>query len=457
MAKTKIDPAFQAAPYLGDSSHDPIEFTRRHAMIKYQAKVRKEEETERNIAKGLDLLAVDLKGWDDKEGFAEIQKRQDKAYRMYMDLATKGVNFVTPKTTADVTAYKALTDYQTETKQLADIRNTHKILIETAEKSIKDDLARPEEERRWDEEGSRKMFTAALKDNTLTGRGKLMNNLLVPKVQIGDVVKQVIADKGFYIPPTQTQVVTPNPETGVNETTFVEDMPEADVKENVRRAGVRYSGLTEAMKKGVRQMREAETDPVLRVMQDKDYYATLAVPTYRKKFLEKVTGTGGGINFSFLGTKDAKITPGKFHVNDQIYGGRNYNQRYDFSANKTFKVPTTGGFQHDSDPNPKIQGDDGWHEIKGGDDVEAELRFYDPKTDMIIFRSGQAAQNPWVMNNTTFAVPRKNVPDSDKLPVMINGKTRTLKDILPKEPETKQLPLPANFWSTPTYIPKSKK
>ncbi len=456
MAKTKIDPAFQAAPYLGDSSHDPLEFTRRHAMIKYQAKVKREEEAERNIARGLDLLAVDLKGWDDKEGFAEIQARQDKAYKMYMNLATKGVNFVTPKTTADVTAYKALTDFQAETRQLADIRNNHKGLLDLVEKAVKEDSLKPEEEQKIDVEATRANMITALKDNTLTGRDKLMNNLLVPKVQVGDVVKQVIADKGFYIPPTQRQIVTPNPETGVNETTFVEDMPEGDVKENVRRAGVRYAGLTEAMKKGVRQMREAETDPVLKVMQDKDYYATLAVPTYRKKFLEKTTGTGGGLGITLFGQK--VTTPPAIKNNNVIrLGDRDYTEHYDFNI----KTPLIGISM--SDLGAEVYEGDRWIPAsKEGGLVTAQLNFYDPKTDSFIFTSTASGMEAGVWKSQTFSVPRANLgKEVDNLKIKKDdGKIGKLSDVYNQvSSTTKKLPLPNNFWSKQSkpYIPKSKK
>jgi hypothetical protein len=80
--------------------------------------------------------------------------------------------------------------------------------------------------------------------------------------------------------------------------------------------------------------------------------------------------------------------------------------------------------------------------------------FYDPKSDELIFRTGQASGTIEIGNNTTFAVPRKNVPDAEKLPIMVNGKKTELKSILPKEdPNAKKiLPLPENFWTVP---PKS--
>ena len=456
MAKNvKIDPAFQAAPYLGDSSHDPIEFTRRQSMIKYQAKKQREAEIERNIAKGLDQLTIDLKGWDDKEGFAEIQARQDKAYKMYMDLATKGVNFVTPKTTADVMSFKALTDFQTETKQLADIRNNHKGLLDLVEKAVKEDSLKPEEEQRIDQDSTRANMAIALKDNTLIGRDKLMNNLLVPKVQVGDVVKQVIADKGFYIPPTQTQVVTPNPETGTNDISFTEDMPKADVDENVRRAGVRYAGLTEAMKKGVKQMRDAETNDLLRVMPLKDYYATLAVPTYRKKFLEKTTGAGGGLGINLFGQK-ITTQPAIKNSNTIRLGDRDYTEHYDFNISK----PIIGISM--SNLGAEVYEGEKWVPAsKEGGLVTAQLNFYDPKTNSFIFTSTASGMEAGVWKAQTFSVPRENLgKEVDNLPIIKeDGKQGKLRDIYGQLSEgTKKLKLPGDFWSKPSKpsLPKTK-
>ena len=447
---------------MGESSYNTIEFARRHNLEKFQIQKARQEEIQKNIATGLNKLEIDLKGWNDKSGFNEVMSRQDKAYKMYFELAKQGINFNAPKTTTDIMAFKTLTDYQKETQELADLRNNQKIKIDTIIALKKAEALKDPEEQGVDWINTDANLAKALKDNTISGRDEIINNALVPKVRPGDVVKQIIDDKGFYIPTTQTQVVTPNPETGANEVTFVENMPKEDMDENVRRAGVRYTGLTESMKKGVRQMREAEINPSLKVMSDKDYYATLAVPTYRKKFIEKAVGTGGGLNFNFLGSQ-AKIVPGEFHTNDDIYGGRNYNQRYDFSSNKSFNIPTTGGYQHTGNADP-VNGTDGWEEIKGGDIVEGTLRFYDPKTDQLIFHTNQQANTPWVSNNTTIAVPRKNIPDAENLPIKLsNGKMGKLKDILPKDgvqPSIKQLPgIGDNFWSKnpiKPYIPKSK-
>src|SRR4030042_6276689 len=98
MAKGTIDPAFQAAPFLGESSHDPIEFVRRHNLAKYQATKIRQEEIRRNTAEGLDKLMVDLKGWEDQQGFKEIMADQDKVFRGFLEMSRKGMNLTSPRT-----------------------------------------------------------------------------------------------------------------------------------------------------------------------------------------------------------------------------------------------------------------------------------------------------------------------------------------------------------------------
>ena len=457
MAKNgNIDPAFQAAPYLGDSSHNPIEFARRQSMIKYQERRRKQEEINQNIAKGLDQLMIDLKGWDDKEGLDEIMQRQDKAYKMYTNLAMKGVNFVTPKTIADVTAFKALTDYQTETKELVDIRNNHKVLLELSEKAMKEDSLKPIEEQRIDQELSRVNIIEAKKDNTLRGRDEKFHNILVPKVQTGDVVKQIIADKDFYIPASQRQTVKTNPDTGKNETVFEEYMDPEDEKENIRRAGVRYTGLSEAMKKGVSQMREAEVNPLLYVMQDKDYYATLAVPTYRKRFIEKVTGGGNNDLAIKFGGQKVKMSPGKFREEPIPYGDKTYTGSYMFQTTKSLTVPvgTIGSAQ--------FMGAN-WAPIEKGGTIEGTPYLYNPATDEFVFNVTSNQKAPWVENNRPVSVPRSVIGDlADEFPIEVNGKVRKLKDIYGSMKQVK-LKIPGvdeDFWgakNSPVYIPKNRK
>jgi hypothetical protein len=457
MAKGSIDPAFQAAPFLGESSHDPIEFTRRHNLAKYQQEKQRQEQIQKNTAEGLDKLMVDLKGWEDQKGFKEIMEDQDKVLNTFSDLSRKGMNLMNPRTSDEVMMSKAITDAHAKLKQKVDTWGRNKEAIDLITQMVKQN---PEQ---FEIGATMDNIQKELNNNEIIARNLNLNKILVEKPKLTDMYEYVQKNKQ-RMPVLDTRTVDYTDETGVTRQKQETVWTPEKIAEARATAKQMYQEADESVKRSItlnhERIKKEDPNSTLAMATPEEYFIDSSLPEQAQKFSDKVKGTGGGggLNFNFLGTQ-AKVTPGELHKNDNIYGGRNYNERYDFTATKTFKVPTAGGYQHDSDPNP-AKGDDGWHEIKGGDDVEAELRFYDPKTDMLIFRSGQAAQNPWVQNNTTFAVPRKNVPDAEKLPIKVDGKMKTLKDILPKEETVtpKKLPLPTNFWSKPTkpYIPKSK-
>jgi hypothetical protein len=425
----KIDPAFQAAPVLGGTNYDPIAFARRNRMEKFQIQRKQEEDQAKNTAQGLENLMVDVKGWEDQQGFKEIMADQNRVMNGFLDLSKKGLNLVSPKTTQEIMAYKAINDAHEQIKQKVDTWNQQKGIYDLYTKAIEKDSILPPEEQEIDHGATIANVQKVLKTKDIMGRGTDLQNLVVTKTKPVDVFKDVLANKDIFEKGTQSQNVVEMPD-GSKQISMVENLTPQQTEANAKKAGQLFESKPQAYKDAVKKIREADPEPKLNVMSDKDYYKTIAVPTYRKKFLDKPTGSGGGASMNFGGSK-VQVTPGELQTNDNMIGGRNYSQRYDFQTKgQLIKVPTTGGYQHDSDPKA---GDDGWHEITGGDYAEAELLFYDPKSDQLVFRTGQAAKNPWIDNNITFSVPRKNVPDAEKLPIMDNGKKKTLKDVLPEE------------------------
>jgi hypothetical protein len=465
MAKTgNIDPGFQAAPFLGESSHDPIEFTRRHNLAKFQTEKAKAKEVADTTAKGLDELALDLKDLYNEKGIDEVLKDSAQTKEAFIKLQKSGINVFNPTSPLEIKAYQTFLKKQEETIKKVDVIKANKAIIELQGKAAFEDSKLPEDKQIYDQAAYRANLDAAKKaeGGVIETKG-IFDNLLVKKPQIGDMYEYSRKNKDRFPVLDTTQEEYIDPETNETRTRMVSQWTPEKIAEARAVAKQMYQEAPEEIKRSVElnqeRIRKADPKSLLALATPEEFYIDSTLPQEAQKFSDKTKGTGGGINFNFLGTQ-TKITPGELHTNDQQYGGRNYNQRYDFSATKTFKVPTSGGFQHDSDPDPTKK-DDGWHAITGGDDVEAELRFYDPKTDMLVFRATATAQNPWVQNNTTFAVPRKNVPDAEKLPIMVNGKKTELKSILPKEdPNAKKiLPLPENFWSTSKtpYIPTNRK
>lgn len=460
MAKT-VDPAFQAAPFLGQSSHDAVAFASRQKYQKFEIQRQKREEEARNTAKGLQDLMDEVKGWEDQEGFKEIMADQDRILNGYLELSRKGMNLVSPKETNEILAYKAIQEAHQKLKMKVDAWNQQKGIYDMYSKAIEQDSAKPEDEQKIDREATLANIQRVLGSKKILERGSDLQNLVVTKPDYGDVVKYVTDRKDFFEQPVMTQTIVENPETGQREIQQVQKLTPEQEKENQKRLGVMYEGMDQKYKNTVRRQRERDTNPAMNIMPDKDYFIASFDPTYKQRFMERPASTGqGGMSINFGGSQ-VKVSPGELHTNDQIYGGRNYNERYDFATNKPIKVPTSGGVMQDHEINTKNPNDDGWSPITGGGDVEAELRFYDPKTDMLIFRTTATAKTPWVDNNITIAVPRKNVPEADKLPVGLpNGKKGSLKDVVPSVVPKKKIGVSDGFWNKPAgevYLPGSKK
>jgi hypothetical protein len=191
-------------------------------------------------------------------------------------------------------------------------------------------------------------------------------------------------------------------------------------------------------------------------MSDKDYFISSFSLPYKEKFIEKTTGTGGGLKISLFGGQEVKTQPAIKNTNGIKLGDRNYTEHYDFNI----KSPFIG--INLSDLGAEIYDGGKWAPAsKDGGLVNAQFNFYDPKTNSLIFTTTSNGMDAGVFKQQTFSVPRANLgKEVDELPIKLdNGKVGKLKDIYDKAPTgAKQLPLPTNFWSKPTkpYIPKSK-
>jgi len=460
MAKGNIDPAFQAAPNLGASSYNPIEFARRQKLQKFQIQRKRDEEKAANIAKGLDDLMLDLKGWEDQDGFKEIMADQDRVLKGFLDISKKGLNLVSPRSTQELMAYKAINEEHAKIKQKVDTWQQQKSIYDLYTKAIEQDSLLPSDQQKINKEATMANIQKVLKSKGIIERGTGLQNLIVTNPDKVDLIKEITSKKGFYEQPTQTQVIVPNPETGQSEIQLVEQLTPDQEKENVRRAGIHYEELDPSYKDAVTKLRESDLDPRFNVMSNRDYFATIAVPQYKEKFLQKPTGSGGGgINFNFLGAQ-AKITPGEHQTNDRKYADRNYNDRYDITSTKPFTVPINEAEYFGGEKRILEGGREtgGWKPItEGGGDVEAVMLFYDPNTDVIMFRLTQDSRYPYLKNNTTISVPRKNLAKADDLPIRLpNGKVGTLKDIAGTKSSAGLRMIGGEDFSIPSLIKKRK-
>lgn len=454
-----IDPAMRPATVLGKSTiggdmpptglqnistGNNTAYQRSVANLKRQqeAEVRQRE----SIAKGLTDLSVKVSAWEDQEGFKEIMEDHQKIINVYLELSKGGLNILSPKTEDEVKAYKAITEAQARVKQKVDVYDRNKKQYDAIQTLIQQDLSRTEP--KLDHAATYANFENQLKTGKIMDRELNLSSLLVYKPDIVNLDKFVDENKDRITIPMM------DPETGVPDSRMVLRQEE-DLK-NL------YQALDEKQMEALKKEKERATkiNSKMEVVPLEDFFVSrysYAAQGKLTRRLQQMDEEERSVPVKFLNT-EAKILPGELHTNDNILGGRNYNERYDFSfpTRKLFKVPAYGGFTNTGTPDPET-GQDGWEPIKSGDYVEAELLFYDPKSDRLIFRSGETSENLWIKNNTTFDVPRKNLPGSEELPIMVDGKMKKLKDILPEEEKDKptNLPLPEDFWGTP--VPEKEK
>jgi len=434
--KGTIDPAFQAAPYLGDSSHDPIEFTKRQVAIKYQRAKQKQAETERDITKGLDKLTLDLKDLYGEKGIDEVLRDQATTKDVWVKLYKAGARDSSTNPLA-IKGLQAITKKQEESLKKVDVLTANKAILDSYSKAYFEDSKLPKEKQMFDHEAGMVKIEAAKKEvekkGILETQG-IFDNILVKNPTPGDLDKYVTQFKDF-IPKVNIDPVSGEP----NRTQLKE---QKDYMEKV------FATLPENELKVLEDLQKRV--PAYKVAPLKDIFMDLYSPAAAGKLSKPIKETSGGTPFNFLGAS-GDMSPGEHQTNDVRYAGTNFNNRYDFSFKtaKTFFIPPLGG---------EYSTEDEWKPITGaGGPLEGNLQFYDANNDELIFKLSQDARYPWIKNNTTIKIPRKNLAKADSLPIKLpNGKIGTLKDLLPEQPTTKKFPV---NWSKPTtpYIPKTNK
>jgi hypothetical protein len=448
------DPLFGAAVVLDTSRLGSQESAADRNLKRSQLKMLQEKESRASIERGLTSLnktMEDLKAWEDKEGFKEIRKEHEKVIESYLQLSKGGLNLTAPKTNQEIEAYKAINDAHSRIIQKVDAWGENKKQIDAIQVLEKADRAKPLSQQAIDwgktYDNIQSQFELGILDRKMN-----LNTLVAYKPEIGNLDKFIKENESFITIPMV------DPVSGVPNPGQVKQQ-ESDLKEI-------YAGLDDSYMTALKQekARAEKINKNLEVVPLEDFFVARYSPAARGKLskqLKDIEDEDKSIKVDFLNSS-FKVIPNEKMTNDNRIGGRNYNERYEFNfpTAKMLKVPTNGGSAHIAAADP-AKGDDGWRPIGGGsnpDYAEAELLFYDPKTDALVFRSGQAAQNPWIQNNTTFDVPRKNLPNAENLPIMVDGKEKKLKDILPEEDLTKpkELPLPEGFWSKPTYPTKKR-
>ena len=439
MAKGTIDPAFQAAPFLGESTHDPIEFQRRHKAFRYQQEKIRQEKIEENIAKGLEKLMIDVKSWEDKEGFNEIVTDHDKVIKGFLELSKKGLNVTSPKTSQEIMAYKTITEAQQKIMNKVDVWNRQKDTYDLITQALKQDSMKRPEEQNLERDKIMDNIFSSMKGKSILDREMSIDKILVFRPQIGDMWKHIADNAKSFGEMDVKTTESLDEETGRVITHTVPFLADDKRKRFEEAAKGAYRTAKDSIKESVRmnfeQYRKDNPDDPLSVGTPEEYYVEMAKPKGSRKYETRIKGAGGGIGFNFFGQRTTS-QPGTIR-NPITYGtgegGKTYASPYEFQGMKPIKVNWT-------DPTDvMVFYNEQWSPVNKTGDVEAELRLYDSEKDEFVFRTTQQGEAPFTRNNVTFSIPRAIVGDrADELPIVVNGKVKKLKDIYGPQTQPKE-------------------
>jgi hypothetical protein len=425
MAKGNIDPAFQAAPFLGQSSFDPVQFIEKKNLLEYQQRKQSKLEQDRDMKEGLEKLTLDLKGWNDKTGFDVITKKHEVIRNAAIEAQRKGLNWVSPKTRSDIEAWKGVNDALTGLKQDVDMWKQNEAAYNVIQGVVKQDLAKPPDQRRIDYEYTGAALEKELQNPDLAARNLALDKIVKYNVQYGDIVKEVIANKAFFEQPKQVQTINPI----TNEIVMVEKLTPQQEKENERRYGILYEGFDQSYKNAIKKQRENDADPDLKVMTDKDYFISQFSLPYREKLIQKPaskSSSGDGINF---GGANIKYEP------TERQSFRNYT-----TYHPTLKWPTQN-----------IPVDDVVVWKPNGEKVRVtkktlQLQYtgYDENTDQLTFLT----ESNYYGDDTNgkgdqIAIQFKDVPPKfGELEILVEGKRVKIKDVKREKPSAPKVSYP---------------
>ena len=424
----KIDPAFQAAPVLQTNNLEGfVEQQKQNQFARQQAQY---EQGEKDKASVLKNLNVQLKGWEDKSGFDELQARNNEAYDIAMKGMKMGMNLNNPKNDNEVRLYKYLNDYHQQTAQLADQWNQQKQAYDGIMQAIAKD--KESGENRINVDATMANLQKALKENTIEKRGGLLQNAIVQNPQIADVFKYIKDIKG-NAPQLDTYTRPERDEAGNLHNVTVEKQDEKKQQDIYKYYRDKYKYADPNTKAYVHQQGEVNKGNEPEGWDDADRFVAMAYPNYKQKFIDKeeAKGNGGnGVNYRnfSIGNTSIKVSPGEHNTHDSPIGGKSFNDRYDFNTKGSFQVSTANGDKWESKPE---KGETGWEPINNNGKLKSLLLFYDVPNKQLVFKADENEDMSWIRKNSIFSVPVENVPEAMKLPIVKDdGTTGTLKDIV---------------------------
>jgi hypothetical protein len=316
MAKQSIDPAFQATPYLGDSSHDPLEFARRNNLTKYKYAASQEEERKKDFDKGLKDLTMEIKGWEDNQGFEEINKDLESIRDKYVELSSQGHNLTSPQTMVERRLYKGISTAMDRIKYKNDVWQEQKEQVRKAQDRILTELStKQEEDRDLDVEATKANIEDLMATPGVLERNEKMANLVVNKARPVDISKYFMESIPKMVPGTDKLVKdwSMDPTTGK----FIKTTWEGVDKKRAK------SGILKIYDNAPKNIRNAvdkayASDPEKGVMSKDEWVVNRFMPQYGAKE-DKVAGGGSGaMSLNFNSGIPQKNANGQYDVQPQV-------------------------------------------------------------------------------------------------------------------------------------------
>jgi uncharacterized protein (TIGR02145 family) len=161
--------------------YNPVEFAQRQHMEKFQAQKEQYEQTEKNISEGMKKYSLEIDGWEDQIGYEELNKKISAIRNGFIELNAAGLNLITPRSSQELMAYKALNEAMDDIRYKSSIWQSQKLSYRAAEKIIYEQIIKKESERTIDIDATKANMRALLNTAGILNRSKLTENLIVYK------------------------------------------------------------------------------------------------------------------------------------------------------------------------------------------------------------------------------------------------------------------------------------
>jgi hypothetical protein len=170
-----------SAPFLGESSHDPIEFARRSSIAAQESATFVQSKGSNLYLEGIDKYDLKMEIWEDQMGYEELSKKISVIQNVFIEFIYKGMNLISPTTTEELMLYKAMNEAMDLVRSKYNIWQSQKYAYHAAENLIYEQLLKKESERIIDIESTRANMRVLLSTPEILNRSKITENIIVYK------------------------------------------------------------------------------------------------------------------------------------------------------------------------------------------------------------------------------------------------------------------------------------